>query len=199
MDKHTFSCFTVDYLTKLKNCFDEELINCIYELKNDLEEAWINKNNIFVCGNGGSGANANHIANDLLYGVGFNRETGKHALGMRVESLVSNPGVITCLANDINYENVFSKQIEIKGNKNDLLIALSGSGNSKNIINAIQIANEKGLKTTAIVGFDGGKCKQIANKSIHSKLSDMEIAEDIQMIIFNTCKQWLINNPPYNI
>tara|TARA_B100000073_G_scaffold347115_1_gene360403 strand:+ start:1063 stop:1656 length:594 start_codon:yes stop_codon:yes gene_type:complete len=192
-----FNLSITNYVKKLKECFDEDLINSIYELNVQLKEAWIKKKNIFICGNGGSGANANHIANDLLYGVGFNRKTGKHSLGMRVESLVSNPGVITCLANDISYENIFSKQIEIKGNADDLLIVLSGSGNSPNIVKAIEVANATGLQTIAIVGFDGGICKKIAHKSIHCPLNDMEIAEDIQMIIFNTCKQWLINNPPF--
>ena len=132
----------------------------------------------------------------MLYGVGFNRETGSHKLGMRVESLVSNPAVITCLSNDINYENIFAKQIEIKGNVDDLLIVLSGSGNSPNILKAIEVGNQKKLKTFAIVGFDGGKCKKLAKKNIHCSINDMEISEDIQMIIFNICKQWLIKNPP---
>ena len=78
-----------------------------------------------------------------------------------------------------------------------MLIALSGSGNSPNIIKAIEVANSIGLTTIAIIGFDGGQCKKIAKKSIHCPLHDMEIAEDIQMIIFNACKQWLINNPPF--
>tara|TARA_A100001388_G_C28763612_1_gene499294 strand:- start:469 stop:1062 length:594 start_codon:yes stop_codon:yes gene_type:complete len=196
MDKLIFSKFMNSYINRLKDCFSDNLIDSIYELNNELKDAWINKRNIYLCGNGGSGANANHIANDLLYGVGFNRANGNYKIGMRVESLVSNPGVLTCLANDINYENVFAKQIEIKGDTNDLLIALSGSGNSPNIIKALEVANFKGLKTFAIVGFDGGKCKKIANKNIHCSINDMEISEDIQMIIFNTCKQWLINNPP---
>ena len=184
------------YINKLKDCFNDDLIDAIFELNKELKEAWVNNRNIYLCGNGGSGANANHIANDLLYGVGFNRANGNYRLGMRVESLVSNPGVITCLANDINYENVFAKQIEIKGDVNDLLIVLSGSGNSPNIIKALEVGNLKGLKTFAIVGFDGGECKKIASKSIHCPINDMEISEDLQMIIFNTCKQWFINNPP---
>lgn len=196
MDKLIFNKFIISYIDKLKGCFNDDLINSIFELNFELREAWIKKKNIFICGNGGSGANANHIANDLLYGVGFNRETGENNLGMRVESLVSNPGVITCLANDINYENVFSKQIEIKADSDDLLIVLSGSGNSPNVIKALEVANCKGLKTFAILGFDGGECKKIAKRSIHCQVNDMEISEDIQMIIFNTCKQWLINNPP---
>ena len=196
MDNFNFNSFIISYMNKLRGCFNEDLLNSIFELNSALEEAWINKRNIFICGNGGSGANANHIANDLLYGVGFNRETNKYKLGMRVESLVSNPGVITCLANDINYEDVFAKQIEIKGNSDDLLIVLSGSGNSPNIIKALKAGNFKGLKTFAIVGFDGGECKKIAKNIIHCPVNDMEISEDLQMIIFNTCKQWLINNPP---
>ena len=191
-----FKFHTISYLSKLRESFDEDLISSIYKLNVDLKEAWVNKNNIFICGNGGSGANANHIANDLLYGVGYNRKTKKFKHGMRVESLVANSGVLTCLANDIDYKNVFSKQLEIKANPSDFLIALSGSGNSPNIVEAIELANKIGLKTTAVVGFDGGNCKNLAQNTIHSKVNDMEVAEDIQMIIFNICKQWLINNPP---
>ena len=196
MENTKFNNSIYSYINKLKDCFNDDLTNSISELTNELKEAWVDNRNIYLCGNGGSGANANHIANDLLYGVGFNRENGNYRLGMRVESLVSNPGVITCLANDINYENVFAKQIEIKGDVNDLLIVLSGSGNSPNIVKALKVGNLKGLKTFAIVGFDGGECKKIAKKSIHCPINDMEISEDIQMIIFNICKQWLINNPP---
>ena len=104
--------------------------------------------------------------------------------GLKVESLTSNPAVLTCLANDIGYEK-FSEQIKVKGEKNDFLLVLSGSGNSKNIINALKEAKKLKLRTFAIVGFSGGKCIKLADNYIHTKINDMQISEDFQMILLN--------------
>ena len=150
--------------------------------------AWRTNNTIYLCGNGGSAANAIHIANDMTYGAG--KKNGK---GISIESLSSNSAVLTCLANDLSYEDIFSEQIKVKGKPNDLLIVLSGSGNSKNVIKAIEIAKNKKMKTFAIVGFDGGRCKKIADKSIHLNVNDMQVAEDFQLIVSHMCMQWLSN------
>ena len=98
---------------------------------------------------------------------------------------------MTCLANDLSYEDIFSEQIKVKGEKNDLLLILSGSGNSKNVINALKEAKKMKLRTFAILGFGGGKCLKLANKSIHIKVDDMQISEDFQMIIMNIIMQKL--------
>ena len=148
--------------------------------------AWKTNNTIYLCGNGGSAANAIHIANDMTYGAG--KKNGK---GINIESLSSNSAVLTCLANDLSYEDIFSEQIKVKGKSNDLLIVLSGSGNSKNVIKAIEIAKNKKMKTFAIVGFDGGTCKKIADNSIHFNINDMQVAEDFQLIVSHMCMQWL--------
>ena len=87
--------------------------------------------------------------------------------------------------------NIFSQQIKVKGEKNDLLLVLSGSGNSKNVINAIKEAKKLKLKTFAILGFDGGKCIKLADRSIHIKIDDMQICEDFQMILLNIIMQKL--------
>ena len=100
----------------------------------------------------------------------------------KVESLASNPSVVSCLANDTD-KNIFSSQLEAKGKKGDVLLALSGSGNSKNIISALEMANEKGIKTISITGFTGGKAAIMSDVSIHLKSSDMQICEDYQMIL----------------
>ena len=102
---------------------------------------------------------------------------------MKVESLVSNSGVLTCLANDIGYENIFSEQLRVKGSKGDILIVLSGSGNSKNIINVLKVAKKLGIKSYAILGYNGGKAKLLADIPMHFKINDMQISEDIQIII----------------
>jgi D-sedoheptulose 7-phosphate isomerase len=147
---------------------------------------WKNKKNFFICGNGGSAANAIHIANDFLYGAGVANHKG-----LKVEALSSNSAVLTCLANDIGYENIFSQQIKVKGEKNDFLLVLSGSGNSKNVVNAIKEAKKLKLRTFAIVGFDGGECVNLADSSIYIKINDMQICEDMQMILLNIIMQQL--------
>ena len=134
------------------------------------------KKKIFICGNGGSAANANHIEIDLL---------NNKKLPINISSLNSNSSVITCLANDYGYENIFSKQIENKGKKGDLLILLSGSGNSKNIINAVKVANKLNINTFGIFGYDGGKAIKLVQNQIHINSFDMQICEDIQMILFH--------------
>ena len=127
------------------------------------------------------------MANDLLYAAGK-----KNKKGLKVESLVSNSSVITCLANDKGYKNIFSEQIKVKAKKGDLLIVLSGSGNSSNVINAIQTSKKIGVETFAILGFNGGKCKKIVDNYIHCKINDMQVSEDMQMIILNICLQKLM-------
>ena len=99
---------------------------------------------------------------------------------------------MTCLANDIGYDKIFSEQIKSKGSKGDLLIVLSGSGNSKNIISAIKEAHKLKMNTFGILGFNGGKCKKILNNFINYKINDMQISEDLQMIIMNICVKSLM-------
>ena len=188
-----FQAITTTYLQKLHNCFDEEVIDMIGDLARALRETWKDGGQVFICGNGGSAANAIHIANDLHYGVG----TGKNPIaGIRVEALSANTGILTCLANDTGYENIYSKQLEVKANKNDVLIVLSGSGNSQNVINAIKIAKEKEMISFAILAYDGGICKSMAQNTIHFKINDMQIAEDTQLIVGHLCMQWLNKNKP---
>jgi len=148
--------------------------------------AWREGRHIYICGNGGSAGNAIHIANDFIYGAGV-----KNGRGLRVEALSSNPSVLTCLANDLGYENIFSEQIRVKGNPDDILLALSGSGNSSNIVNAVETGNAIGMKTFAILGFSGGRCKELAQFPIHFEIDDMQIAEDLQTIVGHICMKWL--------
>jgi D-sedoheptulose 7-phosphate isomerase len=140
-----------------------------------------------VCGNGGSAGNAMHLANDLLFGVGRKNGGG----GIKVEALSANPSVLTCLANDLGYEEIFAHQLKVKGSAGDLLIVLSGSGNSPTVVRALETANAKGMKTFAVLGFSGGKCKEIAQHSIHFDVDDMQIAEDMQLVVGHMCMQWL--------
>ncbi len=179
------------YTKKLVDSLSCDAIDKVEDLANALLVAWQLGKSIYFCGNGGSAGNAIHLANDFIYGAGLN--FGK---GLKVEALSANPAVLTCLANDIGYDQIFAEQIRVKGQSGDVLIALSGSGNSPNIIKALEIGNSLGLKTFAVLGFDGGKSKQIAQFPIHFPVQDMQIAEDLQLIVGHICMQWLCDNPP---
>ncbi len=184
-----------DYLSRLNFIFTEKILFEIKKLSEEIIRVWEGGNNIFIFGNGGSSANAQHIANDFLYGVGISKnEAIPNLKGLRIEALTSNANVITCLANDIGYENIFSYQLEVKSKKGDLIIALSGSGNSPNIINALKFAYKNNISSCSILGYEGGVAKKYSNITIHFPIDDMEIAEDTQMIVFNIIKQWLIKN-----
>lgn len=155
-----------------------------------LRDAWKAGNNIYLCGNGGSAGNASHIANDFIFGAGM-----KNGVGLKVESLSANSAIITCLANDIGYDRIYAEQIRVKGEPGDVLIVLSGSGNSPNVVKALEQANAKGMKTFAILAFTGGKCKEVAQHPIHFPIDDMQIAEDLQLMVCHICMQWLCANP----
>ena len=194
----TFTKSAFNYLERLQGCFNTINLEAVEKLAYELYKAWVDGRNVYICGNGGSAANAIHIANDLHYGIGA-CGVGKKLPGLRVEALSSNIGVITCLANDTGYENIFSHQLEVKSEKNDLLIALSGSGKSPNIIKALATANQIGVKTFAILAFDGGPCKEIAKTVIHFEINDMQIAEDTQLVVGHLCMQWLNSHKPDQI
>ncbi len=142
-----------------------------------IHKRWQNGKRVFLCGNGGSAANATHLANDFIYGA---RPQGK---AIRAISLTDNASILTCLANDTSYENVFAHQLETHADAGDLLLALSGSGNSPNVVAALQKARELGVETAAILGFDGGECKGLADIPIHFEIDDMQIAEDLQQTV----------------
>ena len=177
------------YIKKLNSALTQEVNKNIEKLAVSLNDAWKNNKNIFLCGNGGSAANAMHIANDLIYGAGV-----KKGKGLKAEALSSNSSVLTCLANDIGYENIFLEQLKVKASNGDILIVLSGSGNSQNVINALNFAKKNKIKSFSILGFDGGECKKISENSIHFKINDMQISEDLQLITGHLCMQWLLNN-----
>ncbi|OGT12473.1 MAG: phosphoheptose isomerase [Gallionellales bacterium RIFCSPHIGHO2_02_FULL_57_16] len=161
------------------------------QLAQDMHECWLAGRQVFLCGNGGSAGNAIHLANDLLYGIA-KRSGG----GMKVTALSANSAVITCLANDLGYEHIFSGQLAVQAQAGDLLIALSGSGNSPNIVGVIEQAKVMGVKSYAVLGYSGGKCKYLADVPIHFPVDDMQIAEDLQLIVGHMLMQWLYTNRP---
>jgi D-sedoheptulose 7-phosphate isomerase len=134
---------------------------------------------IFFIGNGGSAATASHFANDLAIG------TNEYEKPFRAVSLTDNVPLITAIGNDFGYEEVFVRQLRILGKKGDLLIAISASGNSANLLRAFEYAQASGIKTIAITAFDGGKMKALADDGIHvpTGLKEYGPAEDTHMVL----------------
>jgi D-sedoheptulose 7-phosphate isomerase len=179
------------YARNLTQALAMDAMDHVPALAEALRRAWAEGRTVYLCGNGGSAGNAIHLANDLLYGAG-----ARHGVGLRAEALSANPAVLTCLANDLGYDNIYSEQLRVKAIAGDVLIVLSGSGNSPNVVKALEVGAERGMATFAILGFTGGLCKPLAQHAIHFAIDDMQIAEDLQLVVGHICMQWLNANPP---
>ncbi len=179
------------YSSRLQQVLESSDWSNVNLLAQDMLRCWKEKCQVFLCGNGGSAGNAVHLANDFLYGI-----AKKKGGGLKVQALSANSAVITCLANDVGYDSIFSEQLAVQARAGDLLIVLSGSGNSPNIVRVIEQAKAMNVKSYAILGFSGGKCKDLADVSIHFPVNDMQIAEDMQLIVGHMMMQWLYTNRP---
>jgi D-sedoheptulose 7-phosphate isomerase len=134
---------------------------------------------IFFMGNGGSAATASHFANDLAIG------TNAYDKPFRALSLTDNVALITAVGNDFGYEEIFVRQLRVLGKSGDVLVGISASGNSPNLVVALEYANAAAIATVAITAFDGGKMKRIANHGIHVPTGPKEYgpAEDAHMVL----------------
>ena len=180
-----------DYATRLSHVLQNSEWSEVAELAKDMKRAWDAGNQVFFCGNGGSAGNAVHLANDFIYGVA--KRTGG---GIRAVALSANTAVMTCLANDVGYDYIYSEQLAVLANEGDVLITLSGSGNSPNILQVLEQAKIKKVRSYAILGYTGGKAKALADVAIHFPVNDMQIAEDMQLVVGHMLMQWLYDNRP---
>jgi len=183
--KEKYAELYIEYLTKvLKNISLKEISNFI--------DAIIEANNrgssIYFIGNGGSAATASHFANDILIGV---RSSVKP---FKAVSLCDNSAVVTAIANDYGYEHIFSKQLSILLKKNDVVVAISASGNSQNLVKAIEVAIQKEAITVGLTAFDGGKLKQMVDLTVHvpTKKGEYGPAEDAHMVLDHLVSNYLI-------
>jgi D-sedoheptulose 7-phosphate isomerase len=184
--KYGFQDLARDYLLRLNQATKLIPLDAVELLADSLMDCWQTRKQVFLIGNGGSAGNAVHLANDFIYGI--SKRLGS---GIRMHALPANQAMITCLGNDIGYENIFSNQLAVLADGDDVLVALSGSGNSPNILNALTQAKSQGLRSFAILGFDGGKAKALCDQPIHVPVEDMQLAEDSQLIIGHMLMQWL--------
>ena len=183
--------FFTGYADRLSGVLSTSDWSGVSLLARDMHEAWLTGHQVFFCGNGGSAGNAIHLANDYIYGVA--KRTGG---GIRAVALSANPAVMTCLANDVGYDAIYSEQLAVLGNAGDVLVVLSGSGNSPNILQVLEQATAMKVKSYAILGFSGGKAKELADVPIHFPVNDMQIAEDMQLVVGHMLMQWLYENRP---
>lgn len=141
-----------------------------------IKAAYEREATIYVFGNGGSAATASHFVCDFNKGI-----CEKLDKKFNLICLSDNTPILTAIANDISYEDVFYFQLKNKLKKDDLILAISGSGNSKNVIKAVEYAKQIGTKVVGITGYSGGKLREISDYKMHVAIEDMQITEDIHM------------------
>lgn len=142
--------------------------------------------NIFIFGNGGSAATASHVTGDFLKGISYGLDKR-----FRVICLSDNVSGLTAISNDLGYDEIFVEQLKSYLQQDDLVIGISGSGNSANVVKAMEYAGMQGAKTIALCGYKGGRIRELADLVVHVPINDMEITEDIHVIIFHAVKQAL--------
>ena len=141
-------------------------------------EAYEKEASIYVFGNGGSSSTASHLANDFNKGISEYVDKKFH-----VKCLNDNMATVLSVANDIGYNDIFSFQLKNKVKEGDVVIGISGSGNSQNVVNALTYAKEQGATTIGWVGFDGGKVSKIVDLAFHVPVNDMQLVEDMHMVL----------------
>lgn len=173
--------FAKDYLEKLWQGINRIPPEKFEEVANVLIDAYENDKQVFIFGNGGSAAIASHMACDLGKGTLTNVYDANEKR-FRVISLVDNMSLFSALANDVGYEHVFSQQLQNLARKGDVVIGISGSGNSLNVINGLMLAKKLGAITVGFVGFDGGKMKKHCDYCLHFEDKNYQRSEDAHLI-----------------
>ena len=175
-DPVAFAEAYLDYLTSVLKTIDAREIGQFIETLLDARERGAN---IYFIGNGGSAATASHFANDIAIG------TNSYEKPFRAVSLTDSNAIITAVGNDFGFEEIFVRQLRVLGRTGDVVVAISASGNSPNLIRAFDYAKSIGIKTVAITAFDGGKIKQMADEGVHVPTAPKEYgpAEDAHMVL----------------
>lgn len=177
MDSVEFTKGYIDRLISLLKSIDACVVSDIIDVLNSVEKA---RGKLYIIGNGGSAATASHMAND--FGPGLRR---RGIMNFDAYSLADNSSVCTAIANDTGYDNIFYMQLLNNLRENDVLIAISCSGNSPNIIKAVEYAKETGAVVIGVSGFGGGRLKELADIKFHVDAPDGEygLVEDVHMIL----------------
>jgi D-sedoheptulose 7-phosphate isomerase len=180
--------FSKSYFSYLKEIFDKIDRSEIKSFVEVLLAARESGATIFFMGNGGSAATASHFANDLAFG------TNEYKKPFKVMSITDNVAVLTALGNDYGYDEIFIRQLKIYAKKKDVLVGISASGNSQNLINAFRYATTSDIETVALTAFDGGKMREMADYGVHIPTDNKEYgpAEDLHMILDHLVGNYLM-------
>jgi D-sedoheptulose 7-phosphate isomerase len=183
-----FKSFARSYAQYISKLLQELDVESLEGLTKEIEEARVKQNTIFVIGNGGSAATASHMANDIGFGVHRHAEPT-----VKFMSLTDNVAVLTALANDVGYEQIFVRQLQLYFRPGDKLLVISASGNSPNLVIAAEWVRKQGGQVLGFLGFDGGKLKSLCNQSVIVKTPKGEYGpvEDIHMILDHLLHLWL--------
>lgn len=183
--------FIQQYINDLKNVLDELDSDKIEKAMDMIMTAYKNSRKIFIMGNGGSASNASHMACDIGKGT-LQRIYDEEEKRFRVISLTDNVAIMTALANDLSYEDIFVQQLRNLVERNDLVIVLSGSGNSKNVVKAVTYAKKCGAKTIGLLGFKtGGKLGRMVDCPIVVNSLAYGPCEDIQLVLDHIITSWI--------
>lgn len=167
-----------DYLDLERKTLDSLDLEEIAQVLELFLAAYQAEGTIYVFGNGGSASTASHMAND--FNKGISEYVDKK---FRMVCLNDNVATLMSIANDISYEEVFRFQLRNKLRPGDLVIGISGSGNSPNVVNAVEYAKSQGIPTVGFTGFDGGRLKELADCGFHVPLRNMQVVEDLHLVI----------------
>ncbi len=177
-DANLLKEYARNYFASFKKTMDEIPLESLEEVVEAIEEAYRKGRQIFIIGNGGSASTASHFACDLGKGTAV-----KGKPRFKVTSLTDNVALMTGIGNDLGYKHLFSEQLKNLLEKDDVLILITGSGNSENLLKAAQYANSKGAITIGIIGFRGGKLRDIVKKHITISSSKYELVEPIHLLL----------------
>jgi D-sedoheptulose 7-phosphate isomerase len=170
--------FVQEYLKGVKACIDELSEENIGNIVKLLFGAYLSNRQVYIMGNGGSATTAMHFARDLQIGAAF-----KDNHRLRATCLVDNMAFVTAIANDISYEAIFEEQLKSVVKKGDIVIGISASGNSPNILKGIEYARKDGAYTIGFIGFGGGKLKDIVDYSVTLSSKSYQQVEDVHMVL----------------
>lgn len=167
-----------DYLNAVTGLLADVSRDEIHKVADLLKDAYQNNKQVFIMGNGGSAATASHLACDLQKGI-----TSMCPKRFKVMSVTDNVSLMTAWANDSDYSEIFAQQIATWVEPGDLVLGISGSGNSPNVIKGIEVGNEKGAITAGIAGYEGGKLAKVAQHCIVVHSDNMQHIEDVHMVL----------------
>lgn len=173
----------VEQIAEVASQIPQENLQKAFDL---LTEALSKGKRVYSAGNGGSAAISDHLCCDWMKGTHV-----PHKPAFKVQSLSANVAIVTAFANDYSYQETFSKQVEMLGEPGDVLVLISSSGNSPNIIHAAEAAKAKGLKVIGLCGFAGGKLATVADVAIHVPANNYGISEDVHQMVMHAIAQFL--------